>query len=149
MSNEQQLFIATFGIVSFIGFLQNLHTCMVRKNSYGTTKFYGVMIGAFVNADVIVFGLFFALVSLVSLLLNDWILFLLIYSLYWLVRCIGETIYWFLQQFAPRNLDPKNYWLHRVVGGEPVWFIHQIFWQCLTVVSIVTSIYLSHLWLTL
>jgi len=115
----------------------------------GRTKRFYEVLGGFVWGDVVVFGLFWFLVSIAVLYLQDWILFLLIVSLFWLVRSLGETIYWLNQQFTPRsNNHPKQYLATKIFKNDSVWFAHQIFWQCVTVVTIITSIYLAKLWLT-
>ena len=106
-------------------------------------------LGIFVWGDAIIIGTFWFLASLTTWLLKDWILFLLIISIFWLVRSIGETIYWFLEQFSTitRN-EPKNLWGYRWVKNDSIWFLNQIFWQCITVVTSITSLYLAKLWLT-
>lgn len=105
--------------------------------------------GSFVWADHVLFGPFWVLVSLITFLLHDVILFCLVFSLFWLIRSGGETLYWFFQQFNPRSgNEPEQFWIHRHVPGEAVWFMHQIFWQCIMVISAVLSIYLSFIWLT-
>ena len=104
--------------------------------------------GAFVWGDAVVFGLFWFLISTASLLLKDWLLFWLVYSLFWVMRSLGETIYWLNQQFAVEKRDaPEKYWIYKIFKNESVWFVMQISWQCATVVSLVAAIYLASLWL--
>jgi len=105
--------------------------------------------GSFVWADHVIFGPFWSIVSFVTYFLNDWKLFLLIFSAFWLIRSSGETMYWFFQQFYPRaGNEPSKFWINRYVPGEAVWFMHQIFWQCVTVFSLILTIYFSFLWIT-
>ncbi|CAN5144621.1 hypothetical protein BH09PAT1_BH09PAT1_7830 [soil metagenome] len=104
--------------------------------------------GSFVWADHVLFGPFWIFVSLVTLILHDVILFFLIFAIFWVVRSGGETLYWFFQQFHPRiGNEPDKFWINKIVPGEAVWFMHQIFWQCITVISIILSLYLSFLWI--
>jgi hypothetical protein len=85
---------------------------------------------------------------LVTWWLNDWLLFWLIVSVFWAVRSWGETIYWLNQQFSTieRN-PPKKHILYPIFHNDSVWFVHQIIWQCVTVISIVVSLYFGRLWL--
>ena len=104
--------------------------------------------GSFVWADHIILGPFWALISLVCYLLQDMLLFMLIFSVFWLIRSCGEVLYWFLQQFHPRaGNEPEQYWIHRHAPGEAVWFLHQIFWQCISVFAIILTIYFAYHWI--
>jgi hypothetical protein len=148
MTLWQQLITLVISVLSGIGFVWALQQCWKKNRSFShPPKIYGFF-GAFVWADLVVFGLFWALAGIASLLLNDWILFLLITSLFWLVRAIGETMYWFNQQFTPRpGNEPEKFWFHKFFHNDSVWFVYQIYWQCVTVVTILTSLYLAKLWL--
>lgn len=142
------VFIIVFGIGSFLLTIKAYQECKHKKNSFGLTPKVCNIYGSFVWADHLIFGLFWTGVSLLCILLNDWILFLLIVSVFWLVRSIGETTYWFLQQFAPRSgNEPERLWVSRIVHNDAAWFVHQIFWQCVSVAAIITTIFLSFLWL--
>lgn len=104
--------------------------------------------GSFVWADHVLFGPFWVIVSFTAFLLQDMLLFFLIFSVFWVIRGSGETIYWFFQQFHPRvGNEPEKFWINKHVPGEAVWFMHQIFWQCVTVVALILSIYLTYLWI--
>lgn len=104
--------------------------------------------GSFVWADHVLFGPFWVLISLVTFFLHDVILFGLIFAIFWVVRSLGEMLYWFFQQFSPRvGNEPEKFWINRHVPGEAVWFMHQIFWQCVAVISLIFSIFLAHAWL--
>lgn len=105
-------------------------------------------LGSFVWADHVIFGPFWTIVSFMTYFLGDWKLFLLIFSCFWLIRSSGETIYWFFQQFHPRvGNEPDKFWINKHVPGEAVWFIHQIFWQCITVLSLICTIFFTFLWI--
>jgi hypothetical protein len=143
------IFIAIFGIISFVTLLKALFECRIKRNAFGKVYKGCDIYGSFVWADHIVFGAFWTIVSLITVILQDSLLFLLTFSVFWLVRSIGETIYWFLQQFAPRKgNEPEKFLINYVIRGEATWFVNQIAWQCITVVTFITTIYLSYQWLT-
>ena len=142
----QIILLCVFALFSFIGFLKGLKESKDKNNPYGDTKIF-VILGSFVQGDTVVFGLFWFIVSIAVILINDWILFLLIISVFWVVRSFGETIYWFNQQFSKINRNPpEKYWFYKYFGNDSVWFIHQIIWQCVTVISIIFTIYFAKLW---
>lgn len=144
----QQILIISYGLLGLVGATIGYFESKTKKNSLGTVGIFNIY-GAFVWADIVVFGLFWFLASLTTIILNNWILFLLTESVFWLVRSVGETIYWFNQQFSTINRNPaKNYWFTKIFHDEyTVWFVHQIMWQCLTVVSIIFSLYFGRLFL--
>lgn len=102
--------------------------------------------GSFVWADQVVFSVFWVVAASISLFLHNFLLFLFIYCLFWTVRSSGEVMYWFLQQFHPRpGNEPHLFWVNKHVPGEAVWFVHQIFWQCIVVVSLLLTFYTGYL----
>jgi hypothetical protein len=146
MENWQKITLLSCAAFSFLGFLKGFKESKDKKNPYGNTKVFA-LIGSFVQGDTVVFGLFWFVTSLVILVLKDWILFLLTLSVFWTVRSFGETIYWFNQQFSNINRNPpEKYWSHKYFPQDSLWFIHQIFWQCITVISIIFTIYFSKIW---
>lgn len=138
----QQVMIAIFALFNiFVFFLSFFHTS-IRRNPFGLTRFL-LVIGAFVWADAVVFSLFWIFVSLISLTMANWDIFCLFMVAFWLVRSIGESIYWFNQQFSTINRNPVNTLLfHQLFPSDSIWFVNQIFWQCITVISLVTLIFL-------
>ena len=147
MEAYQRIILILYGIFAFFGFLKGLNECKNKKNPYGNAHLFN-LIGAFVWGDAVIFGLFWTLASGIFYLLNDWILFLLTISLFWAVRSFGETIYWFNQQFSKINRNPPGrLFLYKIFHGDAVWFIYQIFWQCITIISIIFSIYFAARWL--
>lgn len=144
----QSILVFLFGLLSCIGWVQAYIHCKKRQDSYGyPPKVYGLY-GSLVWADHIIFGGFWVLVSLLCLILNDFLLFLLFFSVFWLTRSFGETIYWFFQQFTPRKgNEPEKFFWYTIVKNDSVWFINQIYWQCVTVITIISTVYLFALWL--
>lgn len=95
--------------------------------------------GSFVWADGIVFGAFWAIVSLAFIVVNpelNW--FFLFFLIFWAVRSSGEIIYWFLNQFNPRKNQSSTFKsLNQFFKNEYVTsFIFQIWWQCVLVLCV-------------
>ena len=149
MTNLANTLLFLFFILNIALSAKGYYECRYKKNAYGETRFL-YPLSMFVWGDAFIFGVFFALSSLVCILLQDQILFLLILSLFYLVRSVGETIYWFNQQFSTIiRMKPEKYPTHKIFHNDSVWFIMQIVNQCVTVVTIITSVYLFHIWLKL
>ena len=153
MTDTQVFFIAVFGLINFLISIKGVIQCSKKGNSYGIT--WGLFpLGIFVWGDAVIFGIFWSIASFACLVLRDWLLFLLIFSVFWLVRSIGETIYWFNQQFSnTQRYPPEQLFGHKIFKGkvieehDAIWFINQIVMQCITVATVITTIYLTHLWL--
>lgn len=143
----QQALVAAFGISSILFFIKSLRQIKNKKNVYGVTT-YLFFLGAFVWGDMVILGPFWIIVSLVSLILNNWYLFLLFVSVFWVIRSLGEMIYWLNEQFAgqKRNL-PHTIKYYKFINSDAIWFINQLYWQCVFVFSIILSIYFCKLWL--
>ena len=147
MLNWQKYILITLSIFSLVGAIKGFLECKNKKNAYGKAELFS-LIGAFVWGDVVIFGIFWFLISLVILFLKNWILFLVILSLFWVVRSLGETIFWFNQQFSNKILyPPEKLHFYKVFRNDSVWFIYQIIWQCVTVVSLLFLIYFTTIWL--
>lgn len=149
MSDIQRLLVVAFSLLSFFTSVYGFYQCKHKKNAYGAT--YPLFIlSTYVWGDAFIFGLFFAFSGIVTLFLNDWIMFLLIISIFWLVRSVGETIYWFLEQFATKHRNPyERLPFYKFFHNDSIWFIFQICNQCITVITIITTVYLFHIWLSL
>lgn len=147
MDTWQQITIIIYSLLSFLVFIKGLYQSTKKKNAYGKTASL-FWLGIFVWGDAVIFGLFWFLSSLFSLLTNDWLLFLLVISVFWLVRSLGETIYWFNQQFSQINRNPPERLLgYKFFKNDSIWFGYQITWQCITIMSVITTLYLANLWL--
>jgi len=146
MSKGQQIIVLLYLIISSLGLTWSFYNVKVKENVFGKTGLFNIF-GAFVVGDMIVFGVFWVIAATVSFLLNDWILFLLIISSFWLIRSLGETIYWFNQQFSKViNNPPEKFFHYKFFKSDAVWWINQIFWQCITVVALIFTIYLAKIW---
>lgn len=98
-------------------------------------------IGGFVWGDAAIFGFFWAIISLFILLFGNWRIFEIIFLSFWLIRSLGEMIYWLNQQFAQKvRVKPEELWFYPLFKNDSVWFVYQIFWQCVAVASLVLLI---------
>lgn len=145
MNKIQSIIIVTFGIVTLIVFLKSIYQSFIKKNPFG--QFFPLFfLGIFVWGDAVILGFFWFIVSLISFLLKDWVLFLLIISVFWTIRSFGEILYWINQQFSPIIRNPPSTLMgYRFFKNDSIWFIYQLFWQCIMVVSIICSIFLIRL----
>lgn len=141
-----QIFLIIFSFYSLFGFVKGFLECKKMKNPFGHA-FLFLPIGAFVWGDALILGIFWTVVTLVTFFLDDFLLFLLFYSLFWTVRSMGEILYWMNQQFSHKSLEqPEWWWSYKLVGDRAVWFINQLVWQCALVITIILSLYFSTLW---
>lgn len=147
MESFYSVFLLIFAGVNLGLSVKAYYECKHKKNAFGLTMpLYPL--GMYVWGDALIFGMFWALAAIASVILQDFLLFLLIVSVFYLVRSIGETIYWFNQQFSTIiRMRPEDYPTHKIFHNDSVWFIFQIANQCVTVVTIITTVYLFSLWL--
>src|SRR5581483_12281010 len=104
--------------------------------------------GVFVWGDTLVVGPFWVILVCFALLFQNWYFFLLVISLFWVIRSFGEVLYWLLEQFAGKNRNPPHTLrFHKLFPGDAVWFIYQLFWQCVFVFSTLASLFFAKLWL--
>ncbi len=136
----QNLFLVGFLLYSLSGFFVGFRNTHSKKNPYGLSRLF-YPIGAFVWADAVIFGLFFSLACVISLFLQNFTLFILTYSLFWTVRSLGEQFYWFLEQFSTTHRNPEHtLWVSKFFPRNSSWIAMQVFWQCISVVSIISTV---------
>lgn len=136
-------------MLGLVGSFEGYRRCRYKKDNLGWDGIFTIY-GAFVWADIVIFGVFWAVASIIVLLINDWILFLLLFSIFWVVRGLGETIYWFNQQFSTviRYSPKSDHFLVKIFQDNyTIWFVLQICMQCITVIAVIFSIYFAKLWL--
>jgi hypothetical protein len=107
MQSWQKIFLLVYSLINLVVFVKGFYECKYKKNAYGLTP-YLILLGIIAWGDAVVFCLFWIGASLVSFMLNDWYLFLLIVAVFWVIRSLGETIYWFNQQFSGVNRNPPK-----------------------------------------
>jgi len=145
----QKIFLLIYLGFSAFGTSVAYRKVVKEKNNLGLVGPF-IILGAFVWADLLVFGIFSFLFSLVCLILNDFILFLLGQSVFWFIRSMGEANYWFNQQFSTINRNPKSrFFFSKLFSHDEytIWFVMQIFMQCVSVVTGILSIYFAKIWL--
>ena len=147
MNALEENIIVIFVVLSLIVFIKGLQQSIKKKNPYGATSYFS-WLGIFVWGDAIILGPFWFLSSLASYLLKNWFLFLLIISVFWVVRSLGETIYWLNQQFSKTH----SHYYEKLTGyrffkSDAILFIYQVFWQCIFIFSIIFSVYFCKMWL--
>ncbi len=147
MQELLRLFSGFAVIISLALFRASYKHVVIQKNAYGLTKWL-FPLGIFVWADGLIISLFWLLLSLFTILLRDLWFLLAAISLFWLVRSIGETIYWMLQQFVQPNANkPHTLIGHRWIKGDELWIVYQVAWQCMTIISCLGFAYSLHRWL--
>ncbi len=140
------MFLIIFTIFNLSLFRKSYFECK-NTNAYGPTK-YLYPLGMFVWGDVFVFSIFWAAISTYCLFFSKFYLFFLTFSLFWVVRSLGETIYWFNQQFSNiKKEPPEKIIFYKFFKDDSVWFINQIAHQCIVIISIIISIYFAYLWI--
>lgn len=146
MFSGQQIFLVFFLIFNLFLGIYGFWQTYKKKNAFGEVQ--TGPLGIYVWGDAVVFGIFWAGAAFASLIMQDWILFWLIFSVFWLVRSIGETIYWLNEQHASKKrVDIEKKLLYKYFHNDSVLFVYQITHQCITVITIITSLYLGKLWL--
>lgn len=146
MNTFQFSTIVIYGSISLLAFIKGFYEVYKKNNPFGEAMLF-FWLGIFVWGDATIIGLFGFLASLICFLLKDWILFLLIISVFWAVRSLGEIIYWINQQFSPIIRNPPETLLgYKLFKNDSIWFIYQLYWQMVMVASIVFSILLIRLW---
>jgi len=133
--------MAVFAVGAVVILMLSLR--QLKKDNPGGLTPWLLPFGIFVWGDGVVLGIFWILVALAVLWLQDWLLFALIYALFWMIRSLGEVFYWFLQQFSTITRDPpENLWLSKIMPGHSVWYGYQLIWQCVFVISSISFVYL-------
>lgn len=146
MALWQAYFLVSFAALSAALSAKGFYESHKKKNAFGTVHTFAI--GAYVWGDAVVFGAFWSIVSFVCLILQDWILFWLTLSLFWVVRSAGETIYWLNEQHAgKKRVNIKEKWLYKYFHNDSVLFIYQITQQCIMVIALVASIYFASKWI--
>lgn len=149
MNQLEKNIVVFYSLFALVGFLYSLYKCVKKNDNLGSAHIFN-LIGAFVWADAVVFGIFWFVSGLVTIYLKDWILFLLLQSTFWSIRFLGETFYWFNQQFSKAVAEQnERLWVHKIFKDNYTsWFVMQIISQCETVIAIILTIYFGHLWIS-
>lgn len=134
--------IFLYGFIAALSSLIGFYKSYIQKRHYTLTPLLAPY-GIFVWGDAFLIGGFWAVASFVSFSLQNTFLFLVLQSLYWIVRAAGEILYWLLQQFAQTKRDlPESLYFHKYFHGESIWFVYQLFWQLVLVLAATCLIFL-------
>ncbi|MDP2930642.1 MAG: hypothetical protein Q8N56_03500 [bacterium] len=124
----------------------------IRQNKEKCDFIYwwGFIAGAFVWEDMLVLGLLHAGIAFMSLALNNNLVWLVGFLVFWIVRSAGETLYFFLQQFIVPPHHPHNIGGHfgpirKLFGNisdQKCYIISQVSMQSILVICILCLIYI-------
>ena len=84
------LLIFLYGFFAFVSLALGIRQTKKRKNPYGLTPQL-IIYGIFVWGDAIIIGLFWTVVSLITVLTGNTSFFLITQAVYWIVRSMGEN----------------------------------------------------------
>lgn len=128
----------------------------IRKGKQIAEHIYhlGFILGSFVWEDLFLLSIYFSILSGVTIYFQQIKLFLLGFVIFWLVRSLGETIYWFLQQFIVPQHHPLNVDLHfnivrKIFGNistQQCMVLFQVLLQIITMFSIIALIFILKNW---
>ncbi len=141
ITNWQQYIILAYTAIAIVLGLFAIYKC---RGGQSHQKFaLLLLIGSFVWGDALIFSAFWALAGAIALFFDSWFLFQAIFLVFWLIRSAGETIYWLMQQFSNIIREkPEKVWTFRFVKSNAAWFLMQIWWQTITIASLVLLILL-------
>lgn len=146
MAREDSVYLI-LSLLAFFIFVKGFFETRTKGNGFKTTPYLSFL-GIFVWADAIVLGIFWFVIFLVSYFLKNRYLLFFVISLFWVIRSLGEIIYWLNQQFSliKRN-PPEKLFGYFLIKNESIWFIYQLFWQCVLLISVISSVYFGGSWL--
>lgn len=128
------------------------------RNSNDKTGFiyqWGFLFGAFVWEDLFLISSFTFLACIFILAVRDIRIGLLIFTIFWVVRCTGESIYFFFQQFIqPKfmphaigpHLDTNLRTIFGKISNQKAYMLMQVFYQLLAVVALCFFVFLIKNW---
>ncbi len=147
MDQPLRLMSIVIGLSSLVVWWLSYERVVVKKHPYGLTRAL-FPLGIFVWGDGLVIAPFWLSIALLTFFLPDFWFMCSAVSLFWLVRSVGETIYWLLQQFVQPNANkPHTLWGNRWYQGDAIWIGYQVAWQCISVIAGLACIYSLYRWL--
>lgn len=133
----QQILIIIFLLYSLVGLGFSIWQIYKQNNFFGLCPLL-LPFGAFVWIDGVILCAFWIVFLGITLVVSSWKFFFLVYGVFWMVRSLGEIIYWIHEQFAVhhRNLPHTLGLAYKLFPNESVWIVMQLFWQIVLIVSI-------------
>ncbi len=128
------------------------------RNSGSEVEFilWAYPLGAFVWEDLLVFSAANVIACIFVTFIKDFRYIFIYFLSFWLIRSIGETFYWFLQQFCTSTMYPhdqydwdRNSILSSLIGdlsNQKYFILNQISWQIVTVLCICGFIFVLKKW---
>lgn len=150
------LLLGSLALLYFCLFLLALQKVHGSGDRFEFIYGWGFIVGAYVWEDVIVFAPLFLAMALLTLLTQDLRIGLLCFLVFWVVRSLGETVYFFLEQFLepkvmPHNIRRQLEMVSNMFGGiatQKAYILMQIMFQTVTVTGVVCIILLLQHWQT-
>lgn len=139
--------LIVIAVISFLLALLALYEISLGKFAeYGPmTMWFGLLYGAFCWGDLFVFSILWTIISLILLRIKNSRYFWIALFSFWLIRSLGETNYWFLQQFHPETIPwPQMFervWIFKNLTDPQFWVFYQIRQQSAAVLSLFGLIY--------
>lgn len=129
------IFLLFLGALNLFLFILSAIILRRRNTRIDIIAHWAFPFGAFVWEDLLVFSLFNFLVFTGIILSRDFRVGLLFFSVFWVVRNLGEVIYWFLQQFSQPTVYPHDQyrsfrWIYKITGevsNQQCFIIMQVF----------------------
>ena len=147
MKKSYKTIVKIFTGLSFVFFFLSAWQVSLGNFAVFTPSFYlfGLPFGAFVWGDLLVFSLLWFVISIILLKLNSQKFFWIALYSFWLIRSLGEAIYWFLAQFNPHTVPWPTFFARTGIFSSltdlEVYVAFQVFWQSLAVLSLIGLIY--------
>lgn len=148
------LLLLSLALCYFCLFLLALRKVVGSGNEFKFIYGWGFVVGAFVWEDVVIFAPLFMIITVLTLLMADFRIWMLCFLVFWIVRSLGETIYFFLEQFLepktlPHNIERHLEAVRRMFGGidtQKAFMLMQTMFQTVTISSTVALILLLTHW---
>ena len=127
------------------------------KNGPKIAKFiygWGFPLGSFVWEDLLVFSIYGSLAALITFFTHQSKIGILMVLVFWFIRSLGETLYFFLEQFIQPQHYPhhlKNhfqllYFFFGKISDQQAFIILQVFFQIISMFSLTGLILLVLNW---
>lgn len=141
----QQVLLLFFLLYAMLGFCVSMWHLYKNHNFFGLCQWL-LPFGAFVWIDGVILCAFWIVFLGIALFLSSWRFILFVYSVFWVVRSLGEIVYWIHEQFATNHRNPPHTlgFAYKLFPNQSVWIAMQLFWQIVLVVSILSVIVLLH-----
>jgi len=143
------LLISLWGITNLFLAIYSISKIKKSTKECNFIWWWALPTGAFVWEDMLVFGFLHFLISAISIYFDNSQIWLIGFLVFWIIRSLGETLYFFLQQFIepkhhPHEIHNHFMALHRILGDisdQKAFILVQIFMQSITVLSTLALIY--------